>query len=131
MAPDLYGFSAALSACAAGAQWPEALLWLAAVGHMALQSNGVMVSAAVTACESAGRWAHALATFAQRLGQGPKSLRARSLRPDLVLVNSAIAAAPWSGALHLLKAQQEWRMTLNMASFVDPRAVFGLSEVVG
>ena len=57
-------------------------------------------------------------------------LRPRSLRPDLVLVNSAIAAAPWPGALQLLRAHQEWHMALKRASFLYLRPLIGPSELV-
>ncbi|CAE8716259.1 unnamed protein product, partial [Polarella glacialis] len=103
---DAVGLSAAIIACGRGERsaglWRRALALLLGGRHLEPDGLNAACNAACASCEVAGQWERAFELT-------ESVLRQHGLRPDLVTVNSLIAACEtsrqWSWALHLLREE--------------------------
>ncbi|CAJ1442644.1 unnamed protein product [Effrenium voratum] len=106
--PDDMTLTAALSACAPGAQWQRALAMLC--GGLELEPNTFALNACIAACSAAHRWQEALLL-----------LQVDALQPDVVTFNALISACgnalQWQRALHLLRGMHVRGIQTNIVSF--------------
>ena len=89
--PDVYSYSAAISACEKVGDWPRALALLDAMQARGLEPNVVSFNAAILACAHAARWERALALL--------YDMQKRELQPDVTTFNAVLAAFQRAGQL--------------------------------
>ena len=90
LAPNLYCYSAAISACGKSGQWRRALALLRELrDERAIELNAVVWNAAISACEKAGELKSAL----KLLGE----MEASGVEPDFVSYSTAISACGKAG----------------------------------
>jgi pentatricopeptide repeat protein len=80
--PNVYSYSAAISACEKGCQWEQALNLLQAMPKAKIRPNVYSYSAAISACERGGQWEQALTLF--------ESMYGSQVDPDIVLYNALL-----------------------------------------
>lgn len=88
-------FNVAISACARGAIWQEALLLLEDLASQRLQGTVISYSAVINSCEKAGEWRCALACL--------DAMKHKRLEPNVIAFNAALSACT-KGSLAVVKA---------------------------
>ncbi|CAM9625134.1 unnamed protein product [Hapterophycus canaliculatus] len=101
--PNMYCFTAAVSACARGRNWRLALSLLDEMREAGVAPDHVTYGSAVSAMARAGKWRRALELLRRMEGEG--------LRPNVVCYGSAIDACAkggeWERAVGLLQEMRE------------------------
>ena len=99
VAPNVFSFNAAISACEKAAKWPFSLCLLEQMVEIRLQMDVISLNAAISSCEKAGEWQQALVLFHGMLNW--------KLHRDLISYSAVISccekAGQWQQALHLLR----------------------------
>ena len=99
IAPNVFSFNAAISACEKAAKWPFSLCLLEKMVEIRLQMDVISLNAAISSCEKAGEWQQALVLFHGMLNW--------KLHRDLISYSAVISccekAGQWQQALHLLR----------------------------
>ena len=99
IAPNIFSFNAAISACEKAAKWPFSLCLLEKMLEIRLQMDVISLNAAISSCEKAGEWQQALVLFYGMLNW--------KLQRDLISYSAVISccekAGQWQQALHLLR----------------------------
>merc|ERR1712048_480113 len=82
--PNVISFSAAISACEKGAQWPWALSLFDGMQKARIQPDVITFNAAIHACGSAGEWQRASELF-------EKIKRDDQISPEEAILTSVMA----------------------------------------
>ena len=86
-------FNVAISACARGAIWQEALSLLQDLALQRLQATLISYSAVINSCEKAGEWRCALACL--------DVMKQKRLQPNVIAFNAALSACTKGGRWQL------------------------------
>merc|ERR1711933_500087 len=87
--PNVITFSAAISACEKGAQWPRVLSLFLGMQKARIQPDVITYNAAISACEKGAQWPRALSLF-------DRMQKAR-IQPDVITYSAAIHACGSAG----------------------------------
>ena len=87
--PDLIACSSAITACAKGAAWQQALLLMRMLCQMQIRLDVIIYGAGISACEKAGAWQHA--------GSLLRELLDEQMQTNSVVYNTSISACARSG----------------------------------
>eukprot|EP00434_Breviolum_minutum_P017742 symbB.v1.2.015659.t1/scaffold1177.1/size133674/2 len=98
--PTVFSCSAAISACAKGGQWQQAIVLLfEAMARVKIQPNTISYNTTISACEKGGEWQQALVLF--------EAMSMAAISTDVITYNAAISAcglgSQWTKALSLLE----------------------------
>jgi len=109
---DQQSVSTGIAACARGAQWMLALVFLSDFAPE-VQPDLVSYNAVIDACGKGQQWQRGLATFAR--------LQAAALKPDAVAYNTTATACEggqrWDVALHLFHEMRPRSVPLDIVSY--------------
>ena len=111
--PNVFHYSAAISACEKGGQWQRALALLDEMRAKGVAPNVITFSAAISACEKGGQWQRALALLDE--------MRAKGVAPNVITFSAAISACEkggqWQRALALLDEMRAKGVAPNVITF--------------
>jgi len=117
---DLIAYSAAITACAKGAAWEQALLLVANLHAIRTKLDVITFGAGMSACEKAGVW--------QQSGFLLQDVLNQEVQANAVVYNAAISAcsrgAQWRGAQLLLHEMCERKLQADTISF-NSACLFG------
>ena len=83
--PTVFSSSAAISACAKGGQWQQAIVLLfEAMARVKIQPNTISYNTTISACEKGGEWQQALVLF--------EAMFMAAISADVTTYNAAISA---------------------------------------
>ena len=124
--PSVITFSAAISACAVGKKWQEAVFLLGKCAEQ-MPPDVVAYNASLNACEKAGQWSAALALLSELCSNH----HIDGSVPDVISYNSTISvcalAAKWELALSLLRHMPVQRLQPNMITYNSAFAAIAAS----
>eukprot|EP00434_Breviolum_minutum_P017872 symbB.v1.2.015768.t1/scaffold1181.1/size133410/4 len=92
---DVISYSALISACEKGSQWPTALELFRSMKFSTLAPNKYSFSAAIISCQKGEQWQHALHLFS--------NMSAYELTPDAISFNATMAS---------LKRGSQWQVAI-------------------
>ena len=95
--PNVYTYSAAISACEKGGQWKRALELFAEMERAGVARDVVIYNAAISACEKGGQWERALELFAEMERAGV----ARNVITYSAAISACEKGGQWEQALDL------------------------------
>jgi len=102
LAPNVFSFSAVISACGKSGQWERAVSLLEEMRQCGVPPNVISFSAAISACEKGGQWERALLLL--------EEMRQCGIEPDVIIFSAAISACEkggqWERALSLLEEME-------------------------
>ena len=111
--PNVFHYSAAISACEKGGQWQRALALLGEMRAARVVPDVITFNAAISACEKGGQWQRALALLDE--------MRAARVAPNVITFSAAISACEkggqWQWALALLDEMRAARVAPNVTTF--------------
>ena len=111
--PNVFHYSAAITACEKGGQWRRALALLDEMRASRVTPNDYSFNAAISACEKGGQWRRALDLLDE--------MRASRVTPDAFSFNATISACEkggqWQQALALLDEMRAKGVPPNVITF--------------
>ena len=113
VAPSVYSYSAAISACEKGRQWEDALSLLEEMRTRGVEPSVYSFNAAISACGAGGQWERALSLL--------EEMHSRGVEPDVISFSAAISACEkggqWERALSLLDEMRAAGVAPDVISF--------------
>ena len=101
--PNIFSYSAAISACEKGGQWQQALTLFQDMLEGGIRHDIISYNATISACEKGGQWQRALTLF--------QELPEATMSPNVISYNAAINACEkggqWQQALLLFQIMPE------------------------